>query len=213
MTTYKDLQEVFQISKATTVMAQIPSLPDDMINLICDFIPQRPYLKDLKTLFKLQKIWNDYIRDKTKDRYTYVPKSWVDGSCYTYEEFCVDKVENLVCDKLINKERKEKSSSTYYHVYKYQSSRSLYRMLLQKSHRPHRTTNINILPKIDNNSIVIQYYNTIIDDYGNVKMSYKFEKLYSMRNLKDLINAFNIYVPSKYKKTKKLLIQYLIKIY
>ena len=220
MTSYKDLQEVFNLSKTQTIIAQMNSIPDDMINIICDFIPQKPYLKDLKTLFKLQKIWSDYKNNKVhKDSsrsltgYTYVPKSWVDGSYRTYEEFCVDKVENLVCDKL---RTKEQNKMVNFHDYKYNSSFSLYRKLLQKT-KIIGITNINILPNIERsllqNGLRIQSYNTIDTEDGNVKRYYELEKFYTMRDLKLIIEIFNIYVPSKYKKNKKLFIQYLIKNY
>ena len=89
-------------------------------------------------------------------------------------------------------------------------------MLLQKT-RKIGITNINILPNIDRgllqNSLRIQFYNTIDDEYGNVVRYYKLEEKYTMKDLKDLINVLNIHVPSKYKKNKKSFIQYLIRNY
>ena len=89
-------------------------------------------------------------------------------------------------------------------------------MLLKKTRRI-GITNINILPNIDRgllqNSLRIQFYNTIDDEDGNVKRYYKLEDKYTMKDLKDLIKVLNIHVPTKYKKNKKSFIQYLIRNY
>lgn len=57
MTTYKELQEVFNIPKSVVVEAQLKTMPDDIINLVCEFMPS--YLKDIKSL-KLDKQGRGY---------------------------------------------------------------------------------------------------------------------------------------------------------
>ena len=69
MTTYKELQEVFNIPKTVVIEAQLKTMPDDIINLVCEFMPS--YIKDIKSLqiqktekagytidlMKAQKLW------------------------------------------------------------------------------------------------------------------------------------------------------------
>jgi hypothetical protein len=53
MSSYAELQDVFNIPKSQVIYAQLTTMPDDIIGLVCEFMPS--YQKDIKKYAKITK--------------------------------------------------------------------------------------------------------------------------------------------------------------
>ena len=144
----------------------------------------------------------------------------------------MDKVENLVCDKLRCKEQSKGRKIYNYHRYKYSCSESLYMKLLngydlEKFKYDEKTDHYHGVPYLIPTPIDCEFRNylglkhnnkyflTYVDKYGNVrkKLGSPLHKYFSMDDLKEVVKKLGFHVPSKFKKNKKLFVEYLIKNY
>lgn len=255
MSSYAELQDVFNIPKSQVIYAQLTTMPDDIIGVVCSFMPS--YQKDIKKYAKITKKMKNKLLSSSRQPQYYPTNLYfhINHNKELWKEFKILKLfmrnnqgQILVCDSSISGIRGRNQQTISLAKKKWNIDSNIDSNILPPHYKVGRNFNtMNLLPRPRFDECPADYFSARLFFNANARQGIiltsadtkyisqpdigldrefsenanrktctsqaYLQNQYSMEELKDISNQYNIKVPTKFKKNKKTFVQYLLKNY
>tara|TARA_Y100000114_G_C11760482_1_gene329329 strand:- start:3228 stop:4001 length:774 start_codon:yes stop_codon:yes gene_type:complete len=257
MSSYAELQDVFNIPKSQVIYAQLTTMPDDIIGVVCSFMPS--YQKDIKKYAKITKKMKNKLLSSSRQPQYYPTNLYfhINHNKELWKEFKILKLfmrnnqgQILVCGSGISASmgRNQQTISLAFKKWNIDSNVDSNRLPHYNVGRNFNTMTLLPIQYPISHLSQTPFYTTsrgcINDNYfqgtfltsadtkyisqPDIGLDREFGRgahrktctsqaylhnQYSMEELKEISNQYNIKVPTKFKKNKKTFVQYLLKNY